>query len=101
LFAEPWQAEVLAMADALLACRLFSASDWASALGAALAEANRNGAPDTPTTYYRAALAALEALLSSHAPEISRLMPGRISAWRRAYLDTPHGQPVTLAANDG
>jgi hypothetical protein len=25
-------------------------------------------------------------------------MPGRVNAWRRAYLDTPHGQSVTLAA---
>lgn len=99
LFAEPWQAEVLAIADALLRRRLFTAADWASALGAALAEAEHHGAPDTPAAYYRAALTALEELLSRHAPEISRLMPDRITAWRRAHLDTPHGEPVVLAAD--
>src|SRR5262245_23664505 len=98
LFAEPWQAEVLAIADALVARGLFSATGWASALGAALAAAEADGAPDTPATYYRSALAALEVLLSDHAPEISRRMPERIDAWRRAYLETPHGQPVVLAA---
>jgi nitrile hydratase accessory protein len=98
LFAEPWQAEVLALADTLVARGLFTAGDWASALGAALAEAEHHGAPDTPATYFRAALAALEELLKACAPEISRLIPERISAWRRAHLDTPHGQPVVLAA---
>lgn len=99
LFAEPWQAEVLAIADALLGRGLFTAADWASALGAALAEAGHHGAPDTPATYYRSALVALEQLLAQHAPEISRLMPDRISAWRRAHLDTPHGEPVVRAAD--
>lgn len=99
LFAEPWQAEVLAIADALLGRGLFTAADWASALGAALAEADHHGAPDTPATYYRSALVALEQLLAQHAPEISCLMPDRISAWRRAHLDTPHGEPVVLAAD--
>ena len=99
LFAEPWQAEVLAIADALLRRGLFTAADWASALGAALAEADHHGAPDTPATYYRSALVALEQLLAQHAPEISCLMPDRISAWRRAHLDTPHGEPVVLAAD--
>ena len=86
------------MADTLVARGLFTAGDWASALGAALAKAEQHGAPDTPATYYGAALAALEELLEARAPEISRLMPERISAWRRAYRDTPHGQPVVLAA---
>ena len=99
LFAEPWQAEVLAIADALLGRGLFTAADWASALGAAVAEAGHHGAPDTPATYYRSALVALEQLLAQHAPEISCLMPDRISAWRRAHLDTPHGEPVVLAAD--
>jgi len=88
-----------AIADALLRRGLFTAADWASALGAALAEADHHGAPDTPATYYRSALVALEQLLAQHAPEISRLMPDRISAWRRAHLDTPHGEPVVRAAD--
>jgi nitrile hydratase accessory protein len=98
LFAEPWQADVLAMADALRAGGLFTAGDWASALGAALRQAADHGAPDTAETYYRCALAALEALLSRHAPEIAGRMSERVSAWREAYLNTPHGRPVELAS---
>ena len=77
------------MADRLVARGLFGAGDWASALGAALAEAEHHGAPDTPATYYRAALAALEELLKACAPEISRLVAERISAWRRAHRRHP------------
>jgi nitrile hydratase accessory protein len=98
LFEQPWQADVLAIADVLRDRGLFSAGEWASALGAALREVADHGVPDTPETYYRCALAALEALLSRHAPEIAMAMPGRVSAWRSAYLNTPHGQPVELAA---
>ena len=98
LFEQPWQADVLAIADGLRDRGLFTSSQWASALGAALQEAADHGAPDTAETYYRSALAALEAILSRHAPEIATAMPERVSAWRRAYRDTPHGQPVTLEA---
>ena len=98
LFEQPWQAELLAVADLLRDRGLFTAAEWASALGADLREAAGHGAPDTPDTYYRSALAALEALLSRHAPEIAGAMPERAGAWRRAYLNTPHGRPVVLAA---
>jgi len=98
LFEQPWQADVLAIADVLRDRGLFTAAEWASTLGGALREAADHGAPDTPETYYGCALAALEALLSRHAPEIADAMPGRVSAWRRAYLNTPHGRPVVLAA---
>ena len=47
--------------------------------------------------YYSAWLAALEALLQGHdvagAPEIKQM----VADWRRAYLETPHGNPVRLA----
>jgi nitrile hydratase accessory protein len=98
LFEQPWQADVLAIADVLRDRGLFTAGEWASSLGAALEEAADHGAPDTAETYYRCALAALEALLSHHAPEIAAAMPERVKAWRRAYVNTPHGQPVVLAA---
>lgn len=98
LFEQPWQADVLAMADGLRDRGLFTAGEWASALGAALRQAADHGAPDTAETYYCSALAALEALLSRHAPEVAIAMPQRVSAWRRAYLNTPHGQPIVLAA---
>lgn len=94
-FAEPWHAQVLGLAQLLIEGGHVSATDWAEALGAALDAAARRGAPDTEETYYTAALAALEQV-----SEMARIEPGdlnnRVEAWRQAYLDTPHGQPVHL-----
>ena len=98
VFAEAWQAQVLAIADTLVQQGLFSAGAWSEALGAALREAESGGAEDNQETYYRAALAALEGLIAAHS-DIDRLaMRGKRDAWEQAYLSTPHGQPVELKA---
>jgi nitrile hydratase accessory protein len=100
VFAEPWHAEVLGLADALTRSGLFTPAEWAETLGAALRKATA-GAPDSEATYYVAALSALEALVTEKSPATGLSLAERIEAWRRAYLNTPHGQPVTLAAADG
>jgi nitrile hydratase accessory protein len=97
VFAEPWHAEVLAVAYALTAIELFSAPEWAECLGSALEDARRNGEPDTAETYYHSALLALEQLIAERAPEIGTRLEARVEEWRSAYLDTPHGKPVELA----
>jgi nitrile hydratase accessory protein len=98
VFAEAWHAEVLAVAHGLTLAGLFSAAAWSSALGAALSERTAAGESDSDETYYAAALAALERLVAERSPETGAAHPERIAAWRRAYLRTPHGQPVELAA---
>jgi len=98
VFDEPWHAEALAIANTLVAAGLFSAGDWAAALGSALQHAAARGEADDQDTYYRAVLAAVEGLVAARAPETGRALPGRVEEWRRAYLATPHGQPVLLAA---
>lgn len=98
VFAEPWHAQVLAVAYGLSVSGLFSAADWATAFGAALRESRAHGEPDTDKTYYAAALVALEKLVAERAPATGDAHPARIEAWRRAYLRTPHGKPVELAA---
>ena len=52
------------------------------------------GEPDTEETYYQAVLAALERLVGEKSPETGGSLVDRVEAWRRAYLYTPHGQPV-------
>jgi nitrile hydratase accessory protein len=101
VFAEPWHAEVLAIAHALTQSGLFTAGDWAEALGAQIRRSEMAGAPDSEASYYRAALAALERLVGTGSPETGGSLEERVEAWRRAYLNTPHGQPVTLAAGAG
>lgn len=101
-FAEPWHAEVLGVANVLLASGMFSASEWAAALGAGIRQGADADEPDPTGGYYHAVLAALERLVAEKSPETGGLLPGRIEAWRRAYMNTPHGMPVTLeAAGEG
>ncbi|MDX1540908.1 MAG: hypothetical protein R3349_05840, partial [Geminicoccaceae bacterium] len=47
--------------------------------------------------YYRAVLNALERLMAERGEVSSEGLGERVEAWRRAYLQTPHGQPVELA----
>lgn len=83
------------MADAMIREGHFSANQWAEALGTALREAETAGEPDTETTYYTAALNALEDL-SEASGITSRDRAARKSDWEDAYRRTPHGQPVSL-----
>lgn len=96
VFDEPWQAQVLALADALIEGGNFSAKNWAQTLGAALKAADARGAPDSTETYYLCAVEALEKLVSANTSIDMLARIGRKNAWTQAYLSTPHGQPVTL-----
>jgi nitrile hydratase accessory protein len=100
-FDEPWQAEVLALAGALSESGVFTPAQWSEALGAALRQAEARGAPDGHATYYGAVLEALEQLLAATGGITADALAHRIEEWRRAYLQTPHGQPVELAAGAG
>jgi nitrile hydratase accessory protein len=96
VFDEPWQAQVLAMADTLSRAGAFTATEWSEALGEELRRAEENAAPDSATTYYEAALKALERLLAGCGFATAEVISNRRDAWARAYLATPHGQPVKL-----
>ena len=100
VFDEPWHAQVLAIAHALTREGAFTPGQWAEALGAQLRRAETRGDPDTQQTYYAAALAALEGLVAANGAVAGDSLETRIEAWRSAYLNTPHGQPVELAAAD-
>ncbi len=96
VFAEPWHAQVLALAQEMVARGCFSASQWADALGSALRDAQTGGAPDTDETYYTAVLCALESLSSAETGISPAELAERRRAWREAHETTPHGQPVEL-----
>lgn len=97
MFEEAWQAEVLALAFALVEKGVFSRTEWSEALGVELRQSSLEGAPDNQDSYYGAAVRALERLLERD----GRIGPATISQrseqWRHAYLATPHGQPVELS----
>jgi nitrile hydratase accessory protein len=63
VFNAPWEAQAFALAVRLEAQGVFTWSEWAERLGAAIREAQARGDPDLGNTYYHHWLAALEALV--------------------------------------
>ena len=96
VFDEPWQAQLLAMVDALVSGGVISATQWSESLGRALQDARSRGDADNIETCYSAALLALERLLDDAGNVLASEVSGRRDAWEQAYLDTAHGQPVQL-----
>lgn len=94
-FAEPWHANLLALAHAMTKAGHFTPTEWSEALGKALRDAEAEGAPDTEETYFTAALTALERLAVEAGIPLDQ-QSGRKADWEDAYRRTPHGQPVTL-----
>jgi hypothetical protein len=97
-FDEPWQAEILAIAHALVARGLFTAGQWSEALGAERKRDVETGAPDDQEHYYEAALRALETLTLRAGALTGTAIDRRQARWHRAYEATPHGDPVKLEA---
>ncbi len=96
-FLEPWHAQLFALTVHLRDTGRLDWGDWAARFGATLAAHGLDRELDGGDDYFTAWLETLEALLAEDgaAPpnEAARLR----DAWRRAYLDTPHGAPVRLA----
>ena len=63
-----------------------------------IAEAQRQGDPDLGNTYYYHWASALERLCAEKGLVGRPDMDRRKEEWRRAYLNTPHGKPIELAA---
>jgi len=95
-FNEAWQAQVLAIAQNLIATGTIAADDWSNALGTALQQVQVDAETDTVENYYQAALNALETVLQVNCGVSKQAMDQRKSDWTRAYETTPHGQPVKL-----
>ena len=96
VFAEPWHAQALALADALVSAGRVDANEWGRALGAELRRAEARGEADTEDTYYRCVVSALEAITLSDGLVTAEDRGTRRDAWEAAYRCTPHGQPVRL-----
>ncbi len=100
VFAEPWQAQAFALTLKLHEAGHFTWNEWAETLGAEIAAARLRGDPDLGDTYYQHWLAALERLAAEKGLVGGGELGARKAAWRQAFLDTPHGQPVLLEAGE-
>jgi len=100
VFREPWEGQAFAMAVTLQRRGLFTASEWAAALGREIKNAQAAGDPDTGATYYRHWLNALERLLAEKNLASRDTLARYRAAWARAAERTPHGEPIMLAQED-
>jgi nitrile hydratase accessory protein len=98
VFNEPWEAQVFALAVRLSEAGYFTWFEWAAILGEEIKAAQARGDPDLGQTYYHQWLNALERICVDKGLVGHEDMCRRIEAWRRAYLNTPHGQPIELSA---
>ena len=62
VFDEPWQAQALAIADALINQGVITPVLWSATLGEELQNTQARDGPDNITTYYEAVLRSLERL---------------------------------------
>jgi nitrile hydratase accessory protein len=97
VFAEPWEAQVFALAVKLSEQGHFTWKEWASALADELKAAADRGEPDDGSHYYHYWLAALERLVTAKGLMDRAELETRKEAWADAYRHTPHGKPVELA----
>lgn len=96
-FSEPWQAQVFAVTVHLNEAGHFTWPDWAARFSETLKRHGLHKELDGGEDYFNAWLETLETFLQdlglSEAAEVARVKRD----WERAYLSTPHGQPVTLS----
>lgn len=98
VFDEPWQADAFAITQALLEAGVVTGAEWMSALSKSISAHQRDGDPDVGDTYYEHWLAAIEAVCAAKGLASKDELGARAEQWRRAYLSTPHGEPVELDA---
>ena len=96
VFLEPWHAEVFSLAVALNRKGAFTWSEWVEVFSSALREIHAEEGESAEATYYRRWLAALERIVAHRGLASSEEIAKRKEEWRRAYLRTPHGQPIAL-----
>ena len=96
VFEAPWHAQLFAITVHLNQTGRLDWPDWAQRFGATLARhgASRdlNGGDD----YFNAWLETLEGFLAEEAGISRHDTDAMRLAWEKAYLATPHGQPVRL-----
>ena len=101
VFVEAWQAEAFALTVRLYETGCFTWPEWTDTLAAVLREVRERGELDDGSHYYDHWLVALERLVTAKQVLSVSDLDRRKAAWTRAYLATPHGQPVELQAGMG
>jgi nitrile hydratase accessory protein len=97
VFSEPWEAQAFALAVRLSESGHFGWTEWALFLSQEIKAARERGDSDLGDTYYHYWLGALEQLCLHKGLIASEDLRRRKAEWLRAYLHTPHGEPVVIS----
>jgi nitrile hydratase accessory protein len=97
-FREPWQAKAFAMVVLLHRQGRFAWDEWVRMLAAEVAAAPQQPGEHPDAAYHRQFLAALERIVAALGLADPDDQRRRKEQWHRAYLNTPHGHAVELAA---
>ena len=95
-FAEPWMAQAFACAIQVSRQGLFTWSEWVEVFSAEIKTHPAQPGEASNAAYYRQWLAALETIVGMKGAASTAEITERQETWRKAYLNTPHGQPVEL-----
>jgi nitrile hydratase accessory protein len=98
VFNQPWEAKAFALAVHLSEAGCFTWPEWVRTFSREIKAAQERGDPDLGDTYYQYWLNTLERVCAAKGLVGSEDMQRRKATWRRAYLNTPHGRPIELAA---
>jgi len=98
VFNQPWEAKAFALAIRLSEAGFFTWPEWVRIFSREIKSAQERGDPDLGDTYYQHWLTSLESICAAKGLVDREDMRQRKASWRRAYLNTPHGQPIALAA---
>ena len=101
VFLEPWHAEAFSLAVVLSRQGAFSWTEWVEHFSTVLRDVPAQSGESVEAAYYRRWLIALETITARKRLASAKEMATRKEEWRRAYLRTPHGQPVELHRGHG
>ncbi|MDE1188042.1 MAG: nitrile hydratase accessory protein [Pantoea sp.] len=97
-FEHPWQAQVFSLIVCLHQAGKFSWKEWVDVFSTEIKAHPIQEHESVNDAYYRQWVAATEHMLLllqlTGQADIAR----RTDEWRQAYLNTPHGMPVTLSS---
>jgi nitrile hydratase accessory protein len=95
-FAEPWMAQAFACAVHLSRRGVFTWNEWVDVFSTEIKTHPQQSGEAANVAYYRQWLAALETMVGIKGAASTAEISERQETWRKAYLNTPHGQAVEL-----
>ena len=96
VFEEPWHAQVFAITVALNEAGVFQWTDGANRFGATLKQRGLTHELNGGSDYFHAWIETLEDFLADQKIALPSDLQVLKSAWKQAYLQTPHGQSVKI-----